>query len=176
MGSALYTLCRIARWPECVQVIVDAGILYYLPKLLESPQAQVRHWTCRILGHIALHNSLVVAILRLKPCAQLVSMLRQVAGFLHRARFSTSRIISDEDSKVTENSLYALSSITQWPDGAQAALDAQMLDYLAELLASPNPQVRRWTCRILGHLALQRSIAMAILSLDTCAPLLSLLR
>jgi hypothetical protein len=39
------------------------------------------------------------------------------------------------------------------PEGAQAAVDANVLECVAELLSSPNASVRGWPCEMLRQLA-----------------------
>jgi hypothetical protein len=70
--------------------------------------------------------------------------------------------------------MYALSQISSWPDGAQAALEAKTLDHVAELLQSPQSGVRGQTCWMVGSLA--RHESTAILGLKPCPQLVGLLR
>jgi hypothetical protein len=72
--------------------------------------------------------------------------------------------------------MYALSQIVFWPDGAQAALEAKTLDYVTELLQSPQSEVRQRTCWTVGNFARHESTAMAVLGLKNCPQLVGLLR
>jgi hypothetical protein len=47
------------------------------------------------------------------------------------------------------------------PEGAQAAVDANVLECVAERLQSPNEEVRNWMRDILGELARHETIARA---------------
>jgi hypothetical protein len=72
--------------------------------------------------------------------------------------------------------MYALSWIGYWPDGVQAALEAKILDHVAELLQSPESGVRKWTCEMVGSFARYESTAVAVLGLKPCPQLVGLLR
>jgi hypothetical protein len=61
-------------------------------------------------------------------------------------------------------------------NGAEAAVDANILGSVAELLESPSADVRMWTCRLLGWLGRFRSTTEAVLSIEPCKRLVSLLR
>lgn len=77
MERAVYALCRISQRPDGVQAIVDANVLVYIGKLIGSPNAEVRRWTCNLLAWLAsAHQSIALATLELKPYAKLVSLLR----------------------------------------------------------------------------------------------------
>ncbi|KAJ7934319.1 hypothetical protein B0H13DRAFT_1855214 [Mycena leptocephala] len=56
------------------------------------------------------------------------------------------------------------------------SMDANVLECVAELLSSPNASVRRWTCDMLGELARHETTVPAVLSVNHCQLLLSLLR
>lgn len=83
---------------------------------------------------------------------------------------------SDGDIRIVEGAIYALSEITQWLDGAQAAVAASVVDHILELLKSTSSRVRGSTCWTVGRLALQGSTAVAVLTVDPCVQLVSLLR
>lgn len=85
-------------------------------------------------------------------------------------------LISDERIEVIHAAMYALSEISQCPEGALAVVNANMktLESTLELLTSPV--VRLVTCIMLGHLALQRSTAMPVLGLRPSVLLVSLLK
>ncbi|KAJ7438011.1 armadillo-type protein [Mycena galericulata] len=109
----------------------ESPILSEVPNLLASPDPEVRRWTCWMVGRLAYHESTAPAILRDISCIALVSLLR----------------------RGDEAAIYALSRISHWPDGAQAATDAHVLYYIPRLLRSANAEVRRWTCWLVGSLA-----------------------
>jgi hypothetical protein len=72
--------------------------------------------------------------------------------------------------------MYALSQIALWPDGAQAALEAKTLDHVADLLQSPQSEVRQWTCWMVGRFSKHEYTAMAVLGLKPCPQLVGLLQ
>lgn len=61
------------------RAIVDALLLLeQIPGLLASSDTGIRRWACGLVGRLASHESSAPAILRLQPCAALVSLLRCV--------------------------------------------------------------------------------------------------
>ncbi|KAJ7895721.1 armadillo-type protein [Mycena leptocephala] len=156
--AAIYALSWIAFWPDGAQAVLEAKTLDHVAELLQSPEAEVRKWTCWTVGSFARHESTAVAVLGLKPCPQLVGLLR------------------DQPVKVVYNAMYALSQIAFWPDGAQAALEAKTLDHVVELLQSPQSRVQGQTCWMVGTFAKHESTAVAILGLKPCPQLVGLLR
>ncbi|KAJ6545859.1 armadillo-type protein [Mycena vulgaris] len=149
--AALYAICRL---PEGAQAAVDAHVLDCVAKLLESPSIQVRRWACKMLAELV--QTLAAAVLRVKPCKQLISLLR------------------DEDTVVVESAVYALSLLTNLPEGAQDVMDTNFLGSIsiAKLLTSPSSDVQTRTCLMLGHLAAQKTASAAVL----CEQLVQILR
>ncbi|KAJ6545895.1 armadillo-type protein [Mycena vulgaris] len=143
MEGAVAALYAISRLPEGAQAVVDAHVLDCVAKLLESPSIQVRRWTCRMLAELAKTSATMV--LRVKPCKQLVSLLRA------------------KDLVVVESALYALSLLTNSPEGAQDAIDANLLGSITNLVTSASSDVQAWTCLLLGQLAAQETTSAAVL-------------
>ena len=73
---AMEALAQIALWADGAQAIVTAKATDRILELLESPSPNVQSWTCELVGRLASHESTAPAILELKPCVQLVSLLR----------------------------------------------------------------------------------------------------
>jgi len=85
-------------------------------------------------------------------------------------------LLRNRDFEVILGASGALSQIARWPDGAQAIIDAKILNYGLDLLESPDPYIRGWTCRLVGTLASQKSTVPAVLESNLLVPLVSLLR
>ncbi|KAJ7705659.1 armadillo-type protein [Mycena olivaceomarginata] len=115
---ATYALSRIARWEEGAEGVVDALALYYVSALLKSPNLDTRRCACELVGHLALHESTELAISKLNPSVQLVSLLGDQDSFSHAT--------------------YALAQIARWEKGAQGVVDAKALDHVLALLESPT--------------------------------------
>ncbi|KAJ7051427.1 armadillo-type protein [Mycena amicta] len=157
--AAMHALSQIVFWPDGVHAARAAKTLDYLSELLQSPASGVRKWTCWTVGRFSMHQSTSVAVLRLNPCPQLVSLLR------------------DQPLNVIEAAMYALSQIAlRHEEGAQAALAAKLLEHVMELLESPRFRIRQWTCWTVGRLAMRESTAVAVMDLNTCPRLVGLLR
>ncbi|KAJ7479255.1 armadillo-type protein [Mycena latifolia] len=153
--SAAYALFWIAKSPEGAQAVVDAESV---AALVDSLNAEVRRWTGRILGRLAYHDTTTMAISTMKPCRWLVSLLR------------------DESFEVVLNAVCALYWIARSPDGAQIAVNANVLDSVGELLQSANAEVRSWTCSMLARLVRHGSVATAVLGAIPCRQLVFLSR
>jgi hypothetical protein len=59
---------------------------------------------------------------------------------------------------------------------ASAIADSLVLNLLRELLESPETEIRRLTCWVLGRMAHHDAVAASILSIQPCPQLVSLLR
>ncbi|KAJ7479095.1 hypothetical protein FB451DRAFT_1172216 [Mycena latifolia] len=112
----------------------DSLVLHLADELLSSPNAGVRRPMCRILAILARRETTGAAILRrnLFPgsylsCNQGVIIELQT---------------SDTDVEVIKSALQGLRWLSKWPDGAQAAVDANLLHSLPELLDSGNGEIR----------------------------------
>lgn len=66
----------------------------------------------------------------------------------------------------------ALGYITNGPAGAQVALEAKVVNHVAELLESPYAHIRQLACWRLGQLARHVEVS----AINCCAQLLSLLQ
>ncbi|KAJ7479227.1 armadillo-type protein [Mycena latifolia] len=152
LKSAIYALSGMTNWPNGAQAAVDANILDYLKELLESSDDGVRKFTCWLLGDLARRKSTVLGV---TLCMRLVAFL------------------SDKDVEVVESALFELWRISLRPSGAQVVMDADVLHLLPGLLDSPNTQVRRWTCNMLGELARHDVISV---TMKICEQVVSLLR
>ncbi|KAJ6545631.1 armadillo-type protein [Mycena capillaripes] len=136
--SAAATLYWIVRSPKGAQAAVNANVLEWMAELLSSPNASVRGWPREILRELARHKTTVSP-----AAAQLVSLVR------------------GRNPKVIESAAETLCLITRSPEGAQAAVDANVLSCMAELLALPNASVQKWPQEILRQLACHKTVSPA---------------
>ncbi|KAF7358477.1 hypothetical protein MVEN_00898200 [Mycena venus] len=155
---ATYTLAQIALWPDGAHAVIEANAIDHILELLGSPSPDIQGLTCMLVRNLAAHKSTAPAILKLKLCPQLVSLLH------------------NQDSSVISHATSALSRIALCPDGARGIIKANNIDHILELLESPNPEVQRLNCMLVGNLAAHESTAPAILKLKLCPQLVSLLR
>ncbi|KAJ7850009.1 armadillo-type protein [Mycena olivaceomarginata] len=154
--AILETYASYFPW-DYVSWATKAAILSDLADRTESSEVEARAVVnSPLVGRIATHEATAPAVLQLKPCEQIVSLL------------------GDEDSLVPYVT-YALSQITYWVDGAKAVVDAKALNHVLRLLESSNPDSRKWACELTGHLALHESTAPTILELKPCEQIVSLL-
>ncbi|KAJ7478414.1 armadillo-type protein [Mycena latifolia] len=155
---ATKALYYIARSPGGAEAAVDANVLDFVVELLESPNTEVRRWTCELLGELSNQKSTAASVLAATPCAQLVSTL------------------NDGNLGIVERATKALSLIATSPNGAKAADDADVTAYTMKLLTSRHSGVKIWTCELLARLAWHKSTRAAVLREKPCRPLVSLLR
>ncbi|KAJ7629297.1 armadillo-type protein [Mycena rosella] len=154
--NAARTLSWIAIPADGAKAVVQATVLDCVIKLLDSRAPGVRQWTCAILGEVASKKTMAPAVLKVKPCLRLVSLLR------------------DENTQVVASAMDALSWIVKSHEGAHAAVGAKILDSVKQTLYSPKIQVRRQTCRILVDLGRHGNTVATILGVNPCAQLVVL--
>ncbi|KAJ6481598.1 armadillo-type protein [Mycena vulgaris] len=137
--------------------MVNAQVLDCTAELLDSPNTDIRRWTCRLLRQLAGHRITVAAVLAIKPCEQLVACLQ------------------DQNLRVVKSAAEALHWIAAVPEGAQTALDKHVLQQAMKLFKSPEPGVRRWACGVVGQLSFHENTSAAVLGINPCQQLVSLL-
>ncbi|KAJ7476525.1 armadillo-type protein [Mycena latifolia] len=98
----------------------------HLDTLLGSADAEIRRSMCCVLVVLARHATTVPAVLRGKPCDRLVILLR------------------DENREVSTSAAQALYILAYWPEGAQAAVDANVLDCLGDFMESALLHLVEW--------------------------------
>jgi hypothetical protein len=74
--SAARTLNEVARSSNGAQAVVDADVFDFLPELLRSRRADIRHRTAGLLGTLAKYEAGLRLILTSNLCTQLLAMLR----------------------------------------------------------------------------------------------------
>ncbi|KAJ7710591.1 armadillo-type protein [Mycena rosella] len=144
---------------ERAPALVADSLLYLVHELCGSRAAQVRRLICWILGQLAIHHTTAEAVIHMNLSSQLVSLL------------------SDRDSKVVENTLWALNCVATTAEGAAATVNANVLGVVIEFLDSSVPfGVRDWTAELLGKLTRHEVTRAAVLRVTPCAQLVFLLR
>ncbi|KAJ6523000.1 armadillo-type protein [Mycena capillaripes] len=93
------------------RTLADSAMLNKLIELLISPDADIRRWTCEVMGGLALHDSTTAAILGM-ACSRLVALLH------------------DTNTEVLESAAHAPSHVTEWP--ARAVMDAKAVVPVAD--------------------------------------------
>ncbi|KAJ7636138.1 hypothetical protein DFH06DRAFT_660448 [Mycena polygramma] len=121
---------RAATCEADAHLIVHHPVPEFLTGMLDSPDPDVRNCSCRLVGALASRECIAPAIMDLKPCARLLSLLL------------------DNNIQVIFGASHALSQIARWPDGAQAIVNAKRLKHVSDLFHSPSRRVRRRTCEL----------------------------
>lgn len=83
---------------------------------------------------------------------------------------------SHGDPLVGYNALYALSTIAYWADGATAVVEAGVLQLVDELVESRTPSVPQLTAVMLLHVVNHPSMVVAVLGVNACRALVTLIR
>ncbi|KAJ6592636.1 armadillo-type protein [Mycena capillaripes] len=157
--GAIYALSQMSYWSEGAEAAAETGVLEYLANLLNSAHAETRRWTCETLGNMAFHGSMSSVQMGVELCTQIISLL------------------SDDDKHVRDCAILTLSKINRSPKGMGAvAWHPAILKHLTVHLTSPEARIRRFTCSILGDLAVYQSASLAILSFEPCTRVMGLLR
>ncbi|KAJ7494168.1 armadillo-type protein [Mycena latifolia] len=152
-------LMDIANSSEGAQGVVTANTLPYLLNGLGSPGPDVRRTACCLMETLSKHQSTAAALIDINPCKQLVALSRQVAVDNYEAWIASDALIA----------------IATWPDGAEAAVAAQVLDHVPKWLASPDSWRSASACRVLAKLAQHKSTAGAVMDPKLCAQLVTIL-
>ncbi|KAJ7476524.1 armadillo-type protein [Mycena latifolia] len=147
VDEALNALTNLAHWPDGAEAAVAAKVLDHVGEQFASPRSKVRESAGELLCKISRHYSTVPAILRIKPCELLLTLLSTVNGHGAGCAFD------------------ALINIVNFPDGAEDAVAANVLDHVAERLTSPLRWVQGSACELLAKLAGHRVGAAAILDI-----------
>ncbi|KAJ7753004.1 armadillo-type protein [Mycena metata] len=143
-APAMDVLLEISKWPDGAQKMVDAGILESISSLLGSEfDRPGRTSACKVLGYLVRCEFVVEAVIASKSFAALVHLLSD-------ERIQTEIVLST----IRESSLRS---------GALDALAAtDILNHRLQLVDSPNPRIRQWTCEILARLAHKASAATIV--------------
>ncbi|KAJ6485871.1 armadillo-type protein [Mycena sanguinolenta] len=127
------------------RAVVDSPVFPYAAQMLWSPNPRTRRASCRLLKNLGSYKFTGSAILKLKACEQLMSLL------------------SDEDPGVIADATSMLCGIANLVEGAQALVDAKVFDHIGMLLDAANLLIRRSTCQLVGTLARHKYSGPAIL-------------
>ncbi|KAF7369638.1 hypothetical protein MVEN_00294800 [Mycena venus] len=156
---AINALSWISESPEGAQAVLDAGINDIFDQLLESSNTDVLMWICSLIGNLARLPPMVPALWEGNRCKILMELSR------------------NDMASIGRNAVVrALALIAYWTKGAAAIVDAETLQQLDDFVQSPIAGVRGWTCVILQNLALHEPTLTYLLSTNSCARLVQLLR
>ncbi|KAJ7221250.1 armadillo-type protein [Mycena pura] len=166
--AAAYALSRVSRWPNGAQAVIDAKVLDYIATLLGPPEAQICEDACVDEEVVEGAAYALSRVSRWPNGAQAVidaKVLDYIATLLGppEAQICEDACV-DENIGVVEGAVHALSQVSKWPGGAQAAVDAKVLDYIAELFQSQSALIFQWMCQLVGHLVSSESAAPAALA------------
>ncbi|KAJ7494045.1 armadillo-type protein [Mycena latifolia] len=153
-------LMYIADSPVGAEGVMAANALPYLLDGLGSPSSPIRGAACYLTCKLAGHQSTAAAVIDLNPCKQLVAIS------------SDSPVDNDE----AWSALHALVAIATWLDGAEAVVAAQVLDHVPKWFTSPDHWMRRSACRLLEKLARHKSTAAAVMDLELCERLVTIIQ
>ncbi|KAJ7604416.1 armadillo-type protein, partial [Mycena polygramma] len=130
---AILSLCHLLHVSHVsAKDAVAAGILDYTTTLLNDRCSAIVAWSCRMLGRLLRYQDLKDAVIELKPCIELVSLLNHSAP------------------EVRYNAIYVLSRISEWSEAS--VVDANILAHVKGLLESEDPYVVSCTSCLLGNL------------------------
>ncbi|KAJ7193604.1 armadillo-type protein [Mycena pura] len=187
--KAAKTLCRIVSLrPDGARALIDGKVLECLFSLLNSSSDDVVEWTCDMLGETEHHKTTagevvayLVSLLRRVPLFSLslgpefylvpvMKVSESLPGMQrahcvrspdHRTVHGFSSMANDENVRVIGNAARALCRIAGSPDGAQAVINAKVLEFVPQLVNSLSDEVVRWTCGMLGEMAYHDSELIA---------------
>ncbi|KAJ7476535.1 hypothetical protein FB451DRAFT_1243493 [Mycena latifolia] len=145
--TAILTELHARVKSETDPCVVADSLEPHVDDLLASPDAEVRRSMCWVLAALACHEAAVPTVLRGKPCHGLVHLLR------------------DENTEVITMAAQALYTIAKWPDGAQATVDANVLDYVVDFIEDPLGYLvqTNWSWDMLEQLARPEATANVVM-------------
>ncbi|KAJ7479001.1 armadillo-type protein [Mycena latifolia] len=120
------------------QAIMDTNVLQCVPDLLQSRETGVRKWTWSLLDESARHELTTRAAVE-----QMVSLIR------------------GDDVRLVRGAAHRLWQTSKSSAGAQAAVDAHVLEYLPALVEFPDAWIQQWTWNLLEELVHHESTASA---------------
>ncbi|KAF7360379.1 hypothetical protein MVEN_00767700 [Mycena venus] len=159
-GTKIAILSELTNRTESdveARAVVDSPVFYHIFQMLWWPDIETRSASCMLIGNLASHECTAPAILELNLCEQLVSLM------------------GEEDSELSQAAQGALCHIAQRLDGAQAIVEAPVLDHVLVLLESPRWAVRGRACDLVEKLAQHDLTLPAILKSKARVMLVSLL-
>ncbi|KAJ7494013.1 armadillo-type protein [Mycena latifolia] len=155
--AALSALNSIVDCPAGAEDAVAAKVVEHAADSLVSEFDRVRLSASKLLGRLAKHEGTAQDVVDIAPCKQLVTLL------------------NDSDRLIADTAFDTLSTIANSPDGANAALSANVLQHTTDRLLSPVPQVPSSACELLVKLARHESTADAAWDTKLCERLVALL-
>ncbi|KAJ7443564.1 armadillo-type protein [Mycena latifolia] len=120
------------------QAIMDTNVLQCVPDLLQSRETGVRKWTWSLLDESARHELTTRAAVE-----QVVSLIR------------------GDDVRLVRGAAHRLWQTSKSSAGAQAAVDAHVLEYLPALVEFPDAWIQQWAWNLLEELVHHESTASA---------------
>ncbi|KAJ6472356.1 armadillo-type protein [Mycena vitilis] len=124
------------------QAVLNAGVLAYLPQLLDSTDFDTRSSTLELIWLLADQESVAMEILQIIPCEQLV-------------------VFCDVGRPECTDAVCVLAVLSNWFDGAEAVLAAGALKYVPGLLDSADEDARIETCIMLANFAFYEILSLA---------------
>ncbi|KAJ7260564.1 hypothetical protein C8J57DRAFT_1337543 [Mycena rebaudengoi] len=153
LPDACWTSANLAWHKSTAVAVVRANVPHYAMELLKSPFAPlIQAYLLRILAYLVLHESTVAAVLSMRPCEQLVRLLRVS--------------IRDADVYTTEcvfNTFTLMSRNSDGADGAKVVVAASILDCIPEGIASRSALTQYYACELLCELVRHPTMIPAVL-------------
>ncbi|KAJ7203285.1 armadillo-type protein [Mycena pura] len=160
-------LANLSQRLEGAEFVVDAKAPKHAMALLNSDDDKTRAEACRILGNLARHKATSGAVLAVNPCLQLVSQLDKNRGVIH--------FKSDQPIQVCRYAALALANLSLWIQGAESVVNTKSLEYSLALLNCTDAKAQAYACIMLGNLSDHEATWPAVLAINPCLQLVSLL-
>ncbi|KAJ7494011.1 armadillo-type protein [Mycena latifolia] len=146
VAHAIYTLSQVSRSSGGAEATQSAGVLEYMPELLDSPSLAVRKWACWLLAHLAHHVSTAPAVWDPEICARLVTLLRrslagvQIAVEMQVVNYITELLTSSKRD-VRRCACVLVENLASYEATAQAILGVEPYMQLVSLLRDESGYV-----------------------------------
>ncbi|KAJ7049190.1 hypothetical protein C8F01DRAFT_1353290 [Mycena amicta] len=117
----------------------------------KAPRLDISRWTCRVIARIAGFSGLIPRLLKLDLPEYLIGLLSANRELIPSP---------DQGTLLPDHAMYALVPLVKMPFGAESVLDAGVLPFIEDILASksPNDDFKSRCCALVASLAGLRHI------------------
>ncbi|KAJ7611548.1 armadillo-type protein [Mycena polygramma] len=164
---AFLAFLKISKSRQGLHAVERTKIWDHFPEHLSSLSSVIHQITWNILTNLAVHAVDSLAVEGSRFGFSLFALPGSIC--------LTMLFISESDSGTRRRAIQTLSQLSYWPEGAEAAAQAGVLEYFPDLLNSSDVEVRGWTCGFLGNLAFHGSISAVELGIELCTQAISIL-
>ncbi|KAJ7879135.1 armadillo-type protein [Mycena leptocephala] len=138
---AIYALSFFIRHPDGAQAAMDAGILEFLDKFVDSPNTWILRSTCLMLGHLVRSDSTLVIVVSNTLCEFFIRKRRITESAISALARFTGFVVSPNAVEALVDAIPDLHRLLESPNARLALLNLNTCDHLASLLPQEESEV-----------------------------------